>query len=109
MMYFPRLSLRCQFEIVEVGGEVSAVSVGGGENNFNGVILLKNETTRFLFEQLQQGITAPELIQACMEKFNENSIEEVGPKVMWFLDEMKENGLLVADPEHGIRVNDKRK
>ena len=106
MKYFPRLLLRCQFEIVEVGDEVSAVSVGGDDNDYNGVILLKNESTRFMFEKLQEGITLPELIKACMDKYTDSHVEEAGPQVLKFLDMLKEQGLLMADTQHGIKVED---
>lgn len=106
MKFFPRLLLRCQFEIVEVGDEVSAVGVGGDGNDYNGVILLKNESTRFMFEKLQEGITLPELIKACMDKYTDSPVEEAGPQVLKFLDMLKEQGLLMADTQHGINVED---
>lgn len=106
MKFFPRLLLRCQFEIVEVGDEVTAVSVGGDGNDYNGVILLKNESTRFMFEKLQEGITLPELIKACMDKYTDSPVEEAGPQVLKFLDMLKEQGLLMADTQHGINVQD---
>lgn len=106
MKFFPRLLLRCQFEIVEVGDEVTAVSVGGDGNDYNGVILLKNESTRFMFEKLQEGITLPELIKACMDKYTDSPVEEAGPQVLKFLDMLKEQGLLMADTQHGINVED---
>lgn len=107
MKFFPRLLLRCQFEIVEVGDEVTAVSVGSENgNNYNGVVVLKNESTRFMFEKLQEGITLPELIKACMDKYTDSPVDEVGPQVLAFLDKLKEEKLLVADTTHGIKVAD---
>ena len=103
MKFFPRLLLRSQFEIVEVGGETTAVSVGG-ENIYNGVIILKNESTRFMFEKLQEGITLPELIKACMDRYADSTVQEVGPQVISFLESLKEKGLLTADMQHGIKV-----
>ena len=106
MKFFPRLVLRCPFELVEIGGEVSAVSVGGADANYSGVILLKNESTRFMFEKLQEGITLPELIKACMDEYTDSPVEEVGPQVLAFLDQLKEQDLLLADPQHGLRFED---
>ena len=106
MKFFPRLLLRCAFEIVEIGDEVTAVSVGGDEKGYNGVIVLKNESTRFMFEKLQEGITLPELIKACMDKYTDSTVEEVGPQVIQFLDALKEKGLLMADTRHGLKVED---
>lgn len=105
MKYFPKLLLRCKFEIVEVGDDVTAVSIGDGAD-FNGVIKLKNESTRFMFEKLQEGITLPELIKACMDKYTNSPVEDVGPQVLAFLDKLKEKQLLVADTQHGISFED---
>ena len=95
MKFFPRLLLKSQFELVEIGDDVTAVSVGEEQNRYNGVILLKNESTRFMFEKLQEGITLPELIKACMDKYTDSTVEEVGPQVIQFLDLLKEKGLLL--------------
>lgn len=105
MKLFPKLLLKSKFEIVEVGGEVTAVSIDNGVNDYNGVIQLKNEPARFMFEKLQDGITLPELIKACMDKYND-PVEEVGPKVMEFLDKLSEQKLLIVDTQHGIKVED---
>ncbi len=105
MKYFPRLLLRCPFEIVEVGDDVTAVSVGG-DNTYNGVVLLKNETTRFMFEKLQEGITLPELIKVCLDKYTDSTIDEVGPQVLSFLDQLKAQNLIMVDTQHGIKVDD---
>ena len=105
MKYFPRLLLSSKFEIVEIGDGVTAVSVGD-HSPYSGVIVLKNESTRFMFEKLQEGITLPELIKACMDKYTDSPVEEVGPQVLSFLDQLKEKGLLVADTQHGIKVEE---
>ena len=105
MRYYPRLLLSSEFEIVEVGDEVTAVSVGD-HSPYSGVIVLKNESTRFMFEKLQEGITLPELIKACMDKYTDSPVEEVGPQVISFLDQLKEKNLLMADREHGIKIED---
>ena len=106
MRFYPRLVLRCEFEIVEIGDEVTAVSIGSGENVFNGVIVLKNESTRFMFEKLRKGITLPELIKACMDEYTDSPVEEVGPQVIAFLDMLKEKGLLAADTSTGMTVEE---
>lgn len=106
MKVYPKLLLRCPFEIVEIGDKATAVSVGGGEFDYNGVIELKNESTRFMFEQLQKGITLPELIKVCMDKYG-SPVEEVGPIVIEFLDKIRAEQLLIADTEHGLAVEEK--
>ena len=106
MKYFPRLSLACPFEIVEMCDEVTAVSMGDKAADYHGVILLKNESTRFMFEQLQAGTTLLELIQACMDKYPDSPVDEVGPQVIKFLDMIREKGILVVDKTRGIKVED---
>lgn len=59
-----------------------------------------------MFEKLQEGITLPELIKACMDKYTDSTVEEVGPQVIQFLDLLKEKGLLMADTQHGLKVED---
>lgn len=107
MFVFPRLQLRCKFEIVEVGDEVTAVSIGGAESGYNGVVMLKNESTRFMFEKLQDGIILPELIKQCMDKYTDSPVEEVAPQVMSFLDQLREKNLLIVDNEHSVVIKDK--
>lgn len=106
MKIFPKLYLNNKFEIVEVGDEVTAVSVGGDVNSYNGVIILKNESTKFMFEKIQEGITMPELIKECMDKYTDSTIDEIGPQVIAFLDMLDEKNLLLADPQNGITLND---
>lgn len=105
MIFYPRLLLRSQFEIVEIGDDVTAVGIGDGADAYKGVIDLKNDSARFMFKKLQEGITLPELIKACMDEYTDSPVEEVGPKVLSFLDQLKEKGLIAVDPEHGMRVD----
>ena len=106
MTYYPRLYIKNEFEIVEAFGEVSAVSVGGDNNDYNGVVLLKNDSARFMFEKLREGITLPELIKACMDEYQDSPVEEVGPSVIAFLDELKAKGILAVDTTRGVKFGD---
>lgn len=106
MRIYPVILLRCKFEIVDVGGETVAVSVDDGADSFHGIIKLKNESSVFMFKKLQEGITLPQLIKECMDEYNDSSVEEAGPFVMSFLDELKEQGLLVMDTSRGMKVDD---
>ena len=102
---YPVILLRDEFVITEVGDETVAVSVGNGKGTYNGVIQLKNDPARFMFEKLQTGITLPELIKACMDRYDD-TVEDVGPKVIEFLDSLKAENLLRFDTTKGIRVED---
>lgn len=103
MNFYPVLTLRYPFEIAEVGGEYIAVGIEDGADSFHGVIKLQNEPAVFMMRELQKGITLPELIQKCMEKFEGSTVEETGPKVIAFLDQFRERGLISADMNRGIR------
>ena len=105
---YPKLHLNGDFEVVTVGDEAMAVSIGDDPGRYHGVIKLQNEPARFMFEKLQQGICLPELIKVCMEHYDNSPVEEVGPKVLSFLDSLKKEKLLLADPEHGIVFEDGR-
>lgn len=102
MKFYPTIRLACPFEVVETDGVATAVSLG----EYNGVIKLKSESARFMFEKLQTGLSVPELIKACMDRYPESSVEEIGPRVMAFLDELKEKNLLWADMTDGLGVED---
>lgn len=103
MTLYPVILLRYPFEITEVGDECIAVGIEEGANAFHGIIKLENEPAVFMMKKLQEGITLPQLIAACMEHFEGSKVEEVGPKVMAFLDQLKEQGLLAIDPKRGIK------
>ena len=97
MEHYPKLSLKGEFEIVDVGDDVIAVSVGDEGNAFSGVIVLENESTRFLFEKLQAGTSWPELVAACREEYPDSPVEEIEPKISAFLDQLHEKGLVFID------------
>lgn len=103
MTFYPKLFLRYPFETAEVGGEHVAVAVEEGAEAFHGVIRLENEPAVFMFEKLREGITLPDLIYACMQRYDDSSVEEVGPKVLAFLDSLKEQGLIQADMTQGVK------
>ena len=96
------LTLKSPFELVEVGGETVAV----GMEDFHGVLKLDNDPAVFMFRKLQEGITLPDLILACMKRYDNCSVEQAGPKVLAFLDQLSEKGLLVQSQEGGICLPD---
>lgn len=106
MIIYPEISLRCEFEIVEIGDEVTAVCVGDEKDDYHGVIKLNNESARFMFGKLQEGITLPDLIKACMEEYEGSTVEEVGPKVIEFLDKLGAQNLLAVNKEKGVCMED---
>lgn len=103
MRIYPVIMLRYPFEITRVGDECIAVGVEEGADAFHGIIKLENESAVFMMKKLQEGITLPELIAACMNHFEDSKVEDVGPKVMEFLDQLKEKKLLAVDPSRGVK------
>ena len=100
MVFYPKLYLRYPFEITRVGDETIAVPIDDGAEAYHGVIQLNNEPAEFMFTKLKDGITLPELIMECMKHYDD-TVENVGPKVIEFLDRLKEQDLLRADNAKG--------
>lgn len=98
MTVYPKLLLRYPFEILEMGGETVAVAVEEGAERFHGVIKLKNESAAFIFRHLQQGVNLPDMIYLCLKEYSDSTVEEVGPMVIGFLEELRKEGVLVAEP-----------
>ena len=106
MTIYPILKLKYPFHIVTVDGQTQAVPTGGGAQQFHGIILLQSDSARFMFEKLLDGITLPDLIYACLQRYDASTVEEAGPIVLEFLDTLKARHLLVADTSRGVRVNE---
>lgn len=97
MIVFPKLSLKYEFEITEVGGDTVAVCLEDGAEAFHGIIKLQNDSAVFMFRKLKDGIALPELIDACIEEYSE-PVEQVGPVVMEFMNMMSGKNLLKSEP-----------
>lgn len=104
MVVYPRLLIRYEFKLVEMNDEWVAVAINESANHFHGMIKLGNKEALFMFKKLQDGISLPELIKACMDEYHE-PVEQVGPVVMDFLDNLKKQELLLADKQHGFVDN----
>ena len=98
MEYYPKIKLRIPFEIADMGDTTVAVPVSEGAESFHGVIELGNDSARFMFERLIDGINLPDLISSCMKRYGDSTVEEVRPKVIAFIDKLKADGLLVTLP-----------
>lgn len=106
MTVYPIIKLKYPFSIVKVGGVKQAVPTKEGARAFHGVIRLVNDPAEFMFSKLIEGITLPDLIMACMKRYDASGVEEVGPKVIAFLDQLKEKNLLSIDPTRGIKYDE---
>ena len=102
-VYYPRLGLRFPFTVTDMGEESVAVAVEEGAEQFHGVIRLQSESARFLFGLLQEGkYNLPDLIFLSMKKYPDSTVEEAGPKVLAFLDTLRDEGVLVAHLPEGF-------
>lgn len=106
MQIFPIIKLKYPFELLEIDAETIAVAVGDGAEAFRGVIKLDNDPAVFMFRKLQEGVTLPDLILACMKRYDDCDVEQAGPNVLAFLDQLSEKGLLVQSPEGGLCLPD---
>lgn len=109
MVYYPMLLLKGKFEIVDIGGEVTAVSIEENKDSFHGIIKLGNDSAKFMFQKLQAGITVPELIKACMDEYQTPNVEDVGPKVLDFINQLTAQGLVLVDKSRGIKFEETAK
>lgn len=91
-----------------VGDNTVAVGIENGSDAFHGVITLGNDSAVFMFKKLQDGISLPELIAACMKEYPDSTVDEVGPNVIEFLNKIQEQGLLLADPNNGFGIDDEK-
>lgn len=103
MIIYPILKLKYPFQIIKLAGQMQAVPVKQGSVAFHGVIRLGNDSAVFMFQKLIEGITLPDLIMECMKRYDASTVEDVGPKVIEFLDKLKASGLIVADTSRGVR------
>ena len=103
MTFYPLLKLKYPFQIVQIGGQTQAVPTKEGSVGFHGIIRLGNDPAIFMFQKLMEGITLPDLMMACVKRYDGSTVEEIGPKVMAFLEGLGKSGLIVADPSRGVR------
>ncbi len=103
MKVYPKLKLRYPFCITNAPDGFVAVGIEDGADSYHGVIKLENEPAVFMFKKLVDGITLPELILACMTEFKSGEINDVGPKVIEFLNALNEQQLLKDDFSYVVK------
>lgn len=108
MTVYPILFIKYPFEITKIDGETLAVGIEEGADAFHGVINLENDSAEFMFRKLLDGITLPDLIVECMKRYDNAPVEEVGPKVLSFLQTLKENNILAEDRTRGLQVDESK-
>lgn len=86
------MKLKYDFVIHEIDGVPTAVVVGKGYVEFNGMVRL-NKTGRYIFELLENDISEENIIQSIMERYAVSK-EQATQDVSAFLVYMDENGLI---------------
>lgn len=81
------------FEKMELDGEIVAVPVGENATDFHAVLNLNEEAMRIL-ELLKDETTEQDIISQLLSEYDCTE-EQVGPLVHAFIDQLRQEGLLV--------------
>jgi len=87
------MKLKTNFAMKEVLGMYVAVAVGKNADDFNGVIRLENESTKRMFELLQEEKEVDEIVSIMLEEYDVEEPhlrEELGK----LIDQLSEEGLM---------------
>jgi len=87
------MKLKTDFAMKEVLGVYMAVAVGEKADEFNGVIRLENESTKRMFELLQEGKELDEIVSIMLEEYD---VEEprLREEVSKLIEQLSEEGIL---------------
>lgn len=80
------------FLLREVAGNIIVVPVGEETVDFNGIITI-NETGKFLWELLSEGIEKECLLEKFIEEYN-ISLEEAKEDIREFIQTLLDNGII---------------
>lgn len=88
------MKLRYKFVVQNVAGKPVAVAVGQDNEKFNGMIKLNN-SGELIFRLLSSGDhTEEEILSRFAEQYGV-TVETVKPAVLGFIDQLRQNGLLI--------------
>ena len=87
------MKLKYHFVVQNVGGKPVAVAVGQDNEKFNGMIKL-NESGELIFKLLSSDCSEEELLEAFAAHYGA-SVEKIKPSVLAFVDQLRQNDLLV--------------
>lgn len=87
------MKLKTNFAMKEVLGMYVAVAVGKNADDFNGVIRLENESTKRMFELLQEDKEVDEIVSIMLEEYD---VEEphLREELNKLIDQLSEEGLM---------------
>lgn len=89
------MKIKGEFVIHQVMDCVAAIPVGPTALQFNGMILL-NDVSKVIWENLQEGSSVDQLVTAVTDSF-EVSSEEAEADILEFLDKLRKAQLLNED------------
>lgn len=87
------MKLKYQFVVNEVAGQLLAVPVGEGLNDFNGFLKM-NDVGAAILKQLVDETTEEQVIAEMAKQYPDASMEEVTENVQGFLAKLQEVDLL---------------
>ena len=89
------MKLKYEFTVMDMGGgEISAVPVGEGATAFHGMLLL-NEVSADILEQLKEHTTPYKLHDYLKAKYPDSTDEEIANQLNPFLLRLLKEGLLI--------------
>lgn len=87
------MKLKYDFIINEVAGQLVAVAVNEGMNEFNGFIKM-NDIGAEIFEILKEDVTLEQVIEKMLSKHPEATEEEARDTISNFISELKKSNLI---------------
>ena len=87
------MKLKYDFIVNEVAGQLVAVAVNEGMNEFNGFIKM-NDIGAEIFEILKEDVTLEQVIEKMLSKHPEATEEEARDTISNFISELKKSNLI---------------
>ena len=87
------MKIKSGFILRDVGGKTFVVAVGERSKEFKSMITL-NETGKFIWQTLEKGATAQEVVDAIVAKYECDDKSLVQRDVDAFIDKLKGDGIL---------------
>jgi len=87
------MKLRANFAIKEMLGMYMAVAVGRKADEFNGIIRLENESTKRMFELLQDGKEVDEIVSIMLEEYEVDE-PRLRTELQSLIDQLDKEGLV---------------
>ena len=87
------MKIKSGFILRDVGGKTFVVAVGELSKTFHGMITL-NETGKFIWQQLENGISKEEIVEKIITTYEDAPREAVEKDVETFISKLERDGVL---------------